>query len=67
MDLTRELADRAGALGAQADEAGGGRGVDKVDPMVAAISDVFGEPVLTENVAVFEALGVGVETDRAAE
>lgn len=63
VDLTRELADRAGALGARADEAVGGRSdIDKVDPMVAAVADFFGEPVLTENVSDFEALGVEVET-----
>lgn len=63
MDLTRELADRAGVLSAQADEAAGGEsGIDKVDPMVAAVAEAYGEPVLTENVEDFEALGVAVET-----
>lgn len=63
VDLTRELAHGAGVLGARADEtAGGERDIDKVDPMVAATADFYGEPVLTENVADFEALGVEVET-----
>lgn len=61
VDLTRELADKAGVLGGRAD-AGGGSGIDKVDPMVAAVADFYGEPVLTENVADFETLGVAVET-----
>ena len=52
VDLTRELAHRAGVLGSRADEtAGGGSGIDKVDPMVAAVADYFEEPVLTEYVA----------------
>lgn len=63
VDLTRELADKAGALSARADDAAGGEsGIDKVDPMVAAVADAHREPVLTENVADFEALGVEVET-----
>jgi predicted nucleic acid-binding protein len=63
VDLTRELADRAGVLGARADAAASeGGGIDKVDPMVAAAADFLGEPVLTKNVADFEALGVEVET-----
>lgn len=63
VDLTRELADRAGVMGAQADESVEGESdIDKVDPIVAAVADFFGEPVLTENVKHFEALGVEVET-----
>lgn len=61
VDLTRELASRAGELGARAD-ATGGRRVDRVDPMVAAVAAFYGEPVLTENVADSEAMGVEVET-----
>lgn len=63
VDVTRELADRAGVLGARADEAADGESdIDRVDPMVAAVADVLGEPVLTENVSDFETLGVAVET-----
>lgn len=63
VEVTRELADKAGVLGARADvSAGGESGIDKVDPMVAAIADTFEEPVLTENVEHFEQLGVVVET-----
>ncbi|MEF8886299.1 MAG: PIN domain-containing protein, partial [Haloarculaceae archaeon] len=56
-------ADRAGQLLARADQkADGESGIDKVDPMVAAVSDVYDEPVLTDNVGDFTALGVEVET-----
>lgn len=57
------IAHRAGQLLARADQkAGGESGIDKVDPMVAAVSDVYDEPVLTDNVGDFAALGVDVET-----
>lgn len=63
VDLNRELARRAGELLARADlDAGGESGIDTVDPMVAAVADVLDEPVLTANVADFEALGVDVES-----
>ncbi|MFC6724480.1 PIN domain-containing protein [Halobium palmae] len=63
VDLNRELARRAGDLLAEADlEAGGESGIDKIDPMVAAVADVLDEPVLTDNVDDFEKLGVDVET-----
>ncbi|WP_121821921.1 PIN domain-containing protein [Halostella salina] len=56
------LARRAGELLAQADmEADGESGIDKVDPMVAAVADAYGEPVLTANVEDFRSLGVDVE------
>lgn len=56
------LAHRAGQLLAQADIAAGGEsGIDKVDPMIAAVADRFDEPVVTANVEDFEALGVAVE------
>lgn len=56
-------AGRAGELLARADgDAGGESGIDKVDPMVAAVGDLRGEPVLTANVEDFQALGVDVET-----
>lgn len=57
------IANRAGRLLARADaNAGGESGIDKVDPMVAAVADVYDEPVLTANVEDFDALGVDVET-----
>lgn len=57
------IAHRAGQLLAQADMAAGGdSGIDKVDPMVAAVADIYDEPVLTANEADFDALGVAVET-----
>ena len=56
------IARRAGQLLARADiDAGGESGIDKVDPMIAAVADVYDEPVLTANVDDFEALGVDVE------
>ena len=57
------LAQRAGQLLARADVAAGGEsGIDKVDPMVAAVADHYDEPVLTANVSDFESLGVDVES-----
>lgn len=57
------IAQRAGQLLARADiEAGGESGIDKVDPMVAAVADLRDEPVLTADVEDFETLGVGVES-----
>ncbi|WP_101294525.1 PIN domain-containing protein [Halegenticoccus soli] len=57
------IARRAGQLLARADrKAGGESGIDKVDPVVGAVSDIYDEPVLTANVEDFEALGVDVET-----
>lgn len=62
VDQTEQLAYRAGQLLATADrEAGGDSGIDKVDPMVAAVADKYDEPVLTANVRDFEVLGVAVE------
>lgn len=56
------VARRAGELLAAADErAGGESGIDKVDPMVAAVADLNGEPVVTDNVTDFQTLGVSVE------
>jgi hypothetical protein len=56
------LAHRAGQLLARADQqAGGESGIDKVDPMVAAVSDIYDEPVLTANIQNFGRLGVDVE------
>jgi len=63
VDQDERLAYRAGRLLAQADiDAGGESGIDKVDPMVAAVADRHDEPVLTANVKDFEALGVETET-----
>ena len=57
------IAHRAGQLLAGADQKADGKsGIDKVDPMVAAVSDVYDEPVLTDNDGDFAALGVDVET-----
>lgn len=57
------IAHRAGQLLAQADRrASGESGIDTVDPMVGAVSDIHDEPVLTANVEDFDALGVDVET-----
>ena len=56
------IAHRAGQLLARADQqADGERGIDKVDPMVAAVSDIHDEPVLTANIEHFSGLGVEVE------
>lgn len=56
------IAHRAGQLLARADQkADDESGIDKVDPMVAAVSDVYDEPVLTDNVGDFTALGVDIE------
>lgn len=56
------VARRAGQLLARADaDAGGDSGIDKVDPMVAAVADTHDESVVTDNVADFRALGVDVE------
>lgn len=33
-----------------------------MDSMIAAVADVYDEPVLTDNVSDFERLGVAVET-----
>lgn len=63
VEQDEQTAHRAGELLAQADrQAGGESGIDKVDPMVAAVADIADEPVLTADVEDFEALGVAVET-----
>ena len=57
------IAHRAGQLLARVDQrADGESGIDKIDPMVAAVPDVYDEPVLTDDVEDFTALGVDVET-----
>ena len=63
VDQDETIAHCAGQLLAQADLAAGGEsGIDKVDPMIAAVADHYDEPVLTANTGDFEALGVEVET-----
>ena len=63
VEQNETIAHRAGQLLARADQnADCESGIDKVDPMVAAVSDVYDEPILTDNVEDFKALGVGVET-----
>jgi len=54
VEQNETIAHRAGQLLARADQnADGESGIDKVDPMVAAVSDVYDEPVLTDNVEDF--------------
>ena len=56
------IAHRAGQLLARADQqANGESGIDKIDPMVAAVSDIYDEPVLTANIEHFGRLGVEAE------
>ena len=63
VEQNETIAHRAGQLLARADQrADGESSIDKVDPMVAAVSDIYDEPVLTDNVENFTALGVDVET-----
>lgn len=57
------IAHRAGQLLARADQQTDGEsGIDKVDPVVAAVSDIYDEPVLTANTEHFDTLGVKVES-----
>lgn len=57
------IAHRAGQLLARADrQADGESGIDKVDPTVPAVSDIYDEPVLTANIEHFDTLGVDVES-----
>lgn len=63
IDLNNEIGRIAGQLLANADDgAGGTSGVGWNDAHIAAMATVLNEPVLTENVADFEKLGVRVET-----
>lgn len=63
VEQNETIAHRAGQLLARADRSSDGEsGIDNVGPMVAAVSDIYDEPVLTDNVEDFAALGVGVET-----
>ena len=63
VEQDERIAHRAGELLAQADVGSGGEsGIDKVDPMVAAVADHYDEPVLTANVEDFRSLGVEIET-----
>lgn len=57
------IAHRAGQLLARADQqADGESGIDSVDPMIAAVSDSYDEPVLTANIEHFGRLGVQIES-----
>ena len=60
VDLTVFDHRRAGELHARADKTTSGEdaGIDGIDPMLAAVAERYDEPVLTENTADFEALGV---------
>lgn len=64
--IDREIARRAGQLLARADldHSGevGAAGIDSVDPVIAAVGDLFDDRVLTDNAEDFEKLGVEVET-----
>jgi predicted nucleic acid-binding protein len=63
VEQNETIAHRAGQLLARADrQADGESGIDKVDPMVAAVSDIYDEPVLTANIEHFDRLGVAVES-----
>jgi predicted nucleic acid-binding protein len=63
IEQDEKIARHAGELLAQADiNAGGDSGVGKVDSMIAAVADLYSEPVVTDNVKDFEALGVKIET-----
>jgi len=63
VEQNETIAHRAGQLLARADrKADGESGIDKVDPMVAAVASVYDESVLTDNIGDFTALGVDVET-----
>lgn len=62
VDLDDELVRDAARRLAEADRAAGGdSGIEVNDAYVAAVAASYDEPVLTENVADFEALGVEVE------
>jgi predicted nucleic acid-binding protein len=63
IDVDEEIARRAGALLAAADDrAGSNAGVGANDGYIAAMADILDDAVLTANVEDFEALGVAVET-----
>lgn len=63
VEQNETIARRAGQLLARADQqADGESGIDKVDPMVAAVSDIYDDPVLTASSEHFGALGVEIET-----
>ena len=56
------IAHRAGQLLAGADQqVDGESGIDNVDPMIAAVADIYDGPVLTANTEYFDALEVDVE------
>ena len=62
VEQNETIAHRAGQLLARVDRhADGENGIDEVDPLVAAVSGVFDEPVHSDNVEEFKSLGVDVE------
>jgi predicted nucleic acid-binding protein len=65
VDIDTEIARQAGKLLGRADREAGGpgeAGVDDVDEVIASVSEHLSDPVLTDSVDDFEALGVEVET-----
>ena len=63
IEIDQETARHGARLLARADRnTGGNSGVDNEDGLIGAVADQVGEPVLTDNVRDFEALGVDVET-----
>jgi predicted nucleic acid-binding protein len=57
------IAHRAGQLLARTDQQTSGEsGIDKVDPMIAAVADLRDEPVLTADTEHFSMLGVEIES-----
>lgn len=63
IDLNEELSRVAGQLLASADDdSGEDSGIGWNDAHIAAMANVLDQPVLTDNVADFERLGVEVET-----
>lgn len=62
IEVDEEVARKAGKLLAEADDrAGGDANVGPNDAYIAAMAEMCEEPVLTDNVADFKALGVPVE------
>lgn len=61
--IDEEIARRGAELLANTDRREDGEsGVDNEDGLIGAVGDTFGEPVLTDNVADFQKLGVEYET-----
>lgn len=63
LSVDQTVARRAGVLLAETDDqAGGDAGVGMNDAYIAAMAELHGDTVLTDNVADFRNLGVSVET-----